>query len=53
MILILPIIQATAQSQPYLPLGEQQVTPSLGVFGIPVIPDIAIVLSADHFSLFS
>ena len=41
---------ATAQSQPYLLPREQQVTPSLGVFGIPVTPDIARALNLSQAS---
>ena len=37
--------EATAQSQPFLPPGQQQMTISLGVIGIPVTPDIAQALN--------
>jgi hypothetical protein len=45
MIFIQLLIDATAQSQPYLPPGQQQMTLSLGVIGIPVTPDIAQALN--------
>jgi PDZ domain-containing protein len=45
MISIPPLIQATAQSQPYQLPGAQQMTLSLGVIGIPVTPDIAQALN--------
>ena len=45
MIFIPLLIEATAQSQPFLPPGQQQMTNSLGVIGIPVTPDIAQALN--------
>ena len=45
MIPIPPLIQTTAQTQLYQFPGAQQMTPSLGVIGIPVTPDIAQALN--------